>query len=252
MTTAEQRVLDAMAWLESGRVPMPWHHSLVAYAAELTPRTGSVKAALAVNKARHFISYHEDGLVLEEDGRAQAATVGRDAVFTRTHYWRRMDRKLSRTQVAIAGAVRLLPDGIAKADLFQGLPRHAEAMIRHSIATLIRSEVIEATEEHYVRTVVLYPLSVFEQRQAAALVEPLRRDAYAWRVPKRGRVAHAVARPSKGQQLSALCDLEPEGWTSREPTAARKRCQECEKILEALDRTWAKWSATSSPETSPT
>jgi hypothetical protein len=164
-----ERILDAMVWLESGRVPMPWHQSLVAYAALFRPRTGSLKRELAVLSERGLITQTPGGLVLEEGGRELAEAPAKP--FTRTAYHARLDRKLDKVERLVVRSIRMADEGIGWDDLASRLPAWVtEAELRDRLARLVRSGVIVSEHETkaHQRTVVLHPLDAFEIRAAAA------------------------------------------------------------------------------------
>ncbi len=168
------RILDAMVWLETGRVPMPWHRTLVAYSSDHLPRAGSFKSHVAMLRERELISYRGGGiadpnepvgLVLEQLGRGLAdAPVG---PFTRTAYWEKLDGKLGPVERLICKALRELVGGaVARDELAHAIGREATSReFRNGIARLLGVDLVQVEGGCYSATLNLCPLSVFEIRE---------------------------------------------------------------------------------------
>lgn len=68
-----RRILDAMAWLETKRIPMPWNRALVGFAAGYQPRGGFFKTHVGALRTMGLISYPQPFyLALEHEGRRLA------------------------------------------------------------------------------------------------------------------------------------------------------------------------------------
>ncbi len=168
------RILDAMVWLETGRVPMPWHRTLVAYASGHLPRAGSFKGCVAMLHERELIGYRGGGiadpngpvgLVLEHLGRGLAhAPVG---IFTRQAYWEKIDGKLGPVERLICHALReLLGGSVARDELADGIGREATSReFRNAMARLLGVDLVQVEGGCYSATLNLCPLSVFEIRE---------------------------------------------------------------------------------------
>ena len=158
------RILDAMVWLESGRIPMPWHRSLVAYSANHLPRSGGFKGYLAKLKALELVSYRDGGLVLEHEGRRLAETPL--VKFGLGEYWGRLDSHLSPLERDLIGFARTSGEPWAKASLEEAIGRSGvtSAAFRNAFAKLIAVGLFDVHEEGYIATEALRPRSVFEIR----------------------------------------------------------------------------------------
>lgn len=162
-------ILDGMVWLESGRIPMPWHRSLVAYASGHLPRAGAFKGYVAKLKACELVSFPPGGgLVLEHEGRQLALQP--NAPFARIDYWRLMDGHLGPGEREIAALVREVAPGHVvwtRDELRDLVPAEiSEATFRQATAKLLSVHLLDLVDGLYCGTAVLYPRSVFEQRAA--------------------------------------------------------------------------------------
>lgn len=80
------RILDAMVWLETKRIPMPWSRTLVAIASDMKPRAGYFKGKLAGLKASGLVSYPvEYHLCLEHRGRQLGVEPGFELTLETLH-----------------------------------------------------------------------------------------------------------------------------------------------------------------------
>jgi hypothetical protein len=165
-----------MVWLETGRVPMPWHRTLVAYASDHLPRAGAFKSCVAMLHERELIGYRGGGiadpdgpigLVLEHLGRGLAdAPVG---PFTREAYWEKIDGKLGPVERLICKALRELVGGaVARDELAHAIGREsvrARREFRNALARLLGVDLIQVEGGCYSATLNLCPLSIFELRE---------------------------------------------------------------------------------------
>jgi hypothetical protein len=165
------RILDAMAWLESGRIPMPWPRSLVAYASDHLPLAGGFRAYVANLKGLGLISYLDGRLVLEHDGR-QLAVEDEDG-FALVAYWARLEGKLGPVERSICRILRERGDfevrfEVARFDLARavGLDQRQLAF-RNATSKLLAVELIDVRSDHYFATESLRPRNVFERRAEA-------------------------------------------------------------------------------------
>jgi len=162
---AARRVLDAMAWLESGRIPMPWHRHVVAFAAEQNPRAGQFRGHAARLVREGLVTTEPEHLLLTDAGREAAAEP--DAPYSREDYWRRVDRKLDDDrQRGVALAVRVDPRPWTRTDFHAFMDVEPRALAA-ALARLITFRLIVAEGDGaYVGTPILTPLTVFERRRA--------------------------------------------------------------------------------------
>ena len=168
------RILDAMVWLETGRVPMPWHRTLVAYASGHLPRGGAFRSCVAMLHERETVSYMGGGignpngtvgLVLEHLGRglADAPTVP----FTREAYWQKIDAKLGPVEYLICAMLReKLGGAVEREDLGRAIGcGQGSREFRNAMAKLLGVELVTVEGGCYSATLNLCPLSVFEFRE---------------------------------------------------------------------------------------
>ena len=158
------RILDAMVWLESGRIPMPWPRSLVAYASHHLPLAGGFKAYVAKLKGLALISYRGGCLVLEHDGR-QLAEEPAEA-FGLESYWARLDGKLGPVERSICQKLRADGRGtVARSELARLVALDQRQLaFRNATSKLLAVELIDVQADHYFATLALRPRSVFERR----------------------------------------------------------------------------------------
>ncbi len=161
------RILDAMVWLEVGRIPMPWPRSLVAFAADHLPRAGAFKGYLAKMKALEFVSYRDGGLVLEHEGRAIAGENYPELKpFSRERYWALcLDPRLKLTQGWIVCKVRAAAGDLVEREAIRAGYVSDEGTFRNAMARLLSWDLIEVSDGRYRATQSLYPRDVFEQRE---------------------------------------------------------------------------------------
>ncbi len=157
------RILDAMVWLESGRIPMPWPRSLVAYASDHLPLAGGFKAYVANLKGLALICYRHGALVLEHEGR-QLAEEPAEA-FDLGSYWARVDGKLGPVERDVGEILRGSGFPVARFALARrvGLDQRQLAF-RNATSKLLAVELIDVQADHYFATLALRPRSVFERR----------------------------------------------------------------------------------------
>jgi hypothetical protein len=165
LTAPAQRILDAMRWLESGRIPMPWQRSLVAYSANHLPRSGSFRALAYELQKAEMISYPSPGhLALEHDGRE--LTEEPVEPFTRAAYWDRLEGHLGPMERRFCRLLCVHPhQRMGRGALLDCAGGHLViSESRPALAKLLAVELIEAEGDTYRATEALYPLSVFEKR----------------------------------------------------------------------------------------
>jgi hypothetical protein len=160
------RILDAMAWLESGRIPMPWPRSLVAYASDHLPLAGGFRAYVANLKGLGLICYRQGCLVLEHEGR-QLAQEDEDG-FALQAYWDRVNGKLGPVERDICEILREGGAPVARFALARrvGLDQRQLAF-RNATSKLLAVELIDVRSDHYFATESLRPRNVFERRAEA-------------------------------------------------------------------------------------
>jgi hypothetical protein len=166
------RLVDAMGWLDDGRVPMPWPKALVAFCGEQWPRGGAFKSYLGDLVREEAISYHQEGLVLEAAGSAlvEWKTV-RAVPFNRRRYWERLAGRLSSTEWDVCQ--RLIwddtektwaPQSLGRTELAQATPLSASALAA-ALARLLTCDLLDVDGGTYSATQALYPRNVFELRE---------------------------------------------------------------------------------------
>ncbi len=170
-----KRILDAMVWLESGRIPMPWTKSVVAYSAFHLPRSGAFKGCLAQLHERGLVTYRgggiddphgQTGLVLEHEGRELAESPV--ILFSGIAYWTRLCEKLSSMEMTICAHLRERADGTpgisrkSLLDLAGGMT--VDRDFRHALAKLLAVDLIAVEGDVFTATRSLRPLSIFELR----------------------------------------------------------------------------------------
>jgi hypothetical protein len=173
-----QRILDAMVWLESGRIPMPWHRTLVAYAARHLPRSGAFKGCVAQLRESGLVTYRgggiddpsgPTGLVLEHEGRELATQPSAEEAFSGIRYWLRLCDKLNPIETTICAHLRHRADGtpgISRAHLLDLAGGQVVLRdFRHALAKLLAVDLIAVEADVFTATTSLRPLSIFELRR---------------------------------------------------------------------------------------
>lgn len=142
LSHAEQRIIDAMAWLETKRIPMPWPRHLISYAAEMRPTGGYFKTAAARLVRLGMISLPGGRtLVLEHDGRM--LTEATEAELTMEALHARAMRRLEWRQKRIAEIVLpAYPLPVARSQLSQATGLKMDS-VTNAIARLRSSGVID-------------------------------------------------------------------------------------------------------------
>lgn len=170
-----KRILDAMVWLESGRIPMPWTKSVVAYSSFHLPRSGAFKGCISKLYMLHLVNYLRGGIVLEHEGRELARVPSAEQAFSGIGYWERVSQKLSPIEQAICLVLRESDVAIAKealrAMVTEGLycgSNTAERDFRHATAKLLAVDLISVKGGAFTATRSLVPLSIFELRELRA------------------------------------------------------------------------------------
>lgn len=112
-----QRILDAIAWYESGAIPGPYTKNQVAFVAKYKPGGGSFQNALGRLRSAGLIEYPSPGFVtLTEDGRGAAAWT--DEVLTpeaiQTRVLAMIDGPMRRI---LEPLIQIYPDETSKDDL---------------------------------------------------------------------------------------------------------------------------------------
>ena len=166
LATATARILDGMVWLESGRIPMPWHRSLVAYASSHQPGGGAFRAGIAALREADLIGYLDGRLVLEHGGRLLAEEPLADYRFTREAYWQRLSEKLPPTQRWICEVFQHDRSACLHRDILAEAAgiRSNSAPFRNAIAKLLSVALLTGNGDRYSSTEALWPLTVFERR----------------------------------------------------------------------------------------
>lgn len=166
LTEPTRRILTAMVWLESGRIPMPWHRSLVAYASDHKPGCGAFRSGIAHLRRANLLGAQAGRLVIEHGGRLVAEEP--PEMFTRDRYWGRLYPKLTPIARAICSQYLAGPgisygrkDLAAAVGIAPGIVTFGNA-----IGKLLAARLIEVEQNRYVATEVLWPLNVFERRNA--------------------------------------------------------------------------------------
>lgn len=164
------RILDAMVWLESGRIPMPWPRSLVAFSADHLPRAGGFKGYVSELKKAELVSYKDFGLVLEHEGRELARQP--ESTFTRGDYWSHLDERLAVTELAVcetirneAGPMNYAMTRASLRDAVDGYRPTSEGDFRNALGKLLAWDLVCVARGTYSAAPSLYPLDVFERRE---------------------------------------------------------------------------------------
>ena len=160
-----RRILDAMVWLESGRIPMPWTKSVVAYSSFHLPRSGAFKGCLSRLFHLHLVNYLRGGIVLEHEGRELVRQPSAEQAFSGIGYWERLSGKLSPMELRLCAHLR---EGEAwpRAALLELAGGHLVLRdFRHAIAKLLAVDLIAVEADVFTATRSLVPLSIFELRR---------------------------------------------------------------------------------------
>ncbi len=155
-----------MMWLESGRIPMPWHRTLIAYASRQTPKSGAFQSACAELSEAGMISYRDRGLVLEQPGRERFA-YPLEPSFTIGEYWTRMEPRLGpiESRICFWFLGNALASPIFRPDLARAIEQDVDAPdFQQAIASLRDVGLIELDGDHVQHTQQLRPRSIFEIR----------------------------------------------------------------------------------------
>lgn len=161
------RILTGMVWLESGRIPMPWHRSLVAYASEHQPRGGAFRSGVAALRKANLVGCQDGRLVIEHGGRLLAEEPGEQ--FSHAAYRERLCNKLTPRERVIYAQFRDLPTARLQRELLASAlgVSASSAFFRNSIAKLLAVGLLEVEGDLYTATEVLWPINVFERREVA-------------------------------------------------------------------------------------